>query len=382
MRADRPEPAILLSVVIAATDSADAVKACVKSLGPVLDPPGNLPGWHARVPVSMSSIAAQGHPHGLVSQSSVAAACSRGREHGTRSAAFTGWRGGEHAAADAVAAGMPKVEILVVFDPGRIDADRLPDGPRYLAGPAGADAHELRRLGLDEAKGRIVAFTEDSCRFASGWAASWLEAFETPDLVAATGPVEPSRLATVLDDAVFLCEYAPFLGTSASGPRTPRRLAGNNFASRIGELPRGSRSIDETDVMAFVRGRGGRVANLADCGVVHARGYSLAEAIRDRLRFGLQFGRSRAARWSSWERGIRVALGPVALASQLLRLAATLARSRRMGGALIDAGPLAAALLAAWTVGEWLGWLLGGAVANEVEHRPDPPRDRPAKGRS
>ena len=69
----------------------------------------------------------------------------------------------------------------------------------------------LRRVGLDRARGAIVAFTEDSCLLSDAWARAWLFAFADRRVQAATGPVVPAMGDRPLDASVFFCEYAPFL---------------------------------------------------------------------------------------------------------------------------------------------------------------------------
>src|SRR5262249_18393034 len=60
----------------------------------------------------------------------------------------------------------------------------------WVVAPAGTGVPRLRRLGLDRASAPVVAFTEDSCRFAQGWVRAWVAAFAEPGVQAATGPVE------------------------------------------------------------------------------------------------------------------------------------------------------------------------------------------------
>jgi len=248
----------------------------------------------------------------------------------------------------------PGVRVIVAFDPSRVEASGLPADVEAVAGDPGAGVHRLRRLGFDRCGEPIVAFTEDSCWLAPGWAIGWLPSFERRGILAATGAVELASGRSLLDRAVFLCEYAPFL----SNPResgSPTRLAGNNFALRRENIP-----TDGADIHEFEVAKGGRLALAPLTLALHVRRHGVREAIRDRVRFGFGFGRSCAGsmpqrRWS------RIVFGPAILGSQLARLATTLLRKRRLDGAFISALPLTALLLTAWSVGEWLGWTVGPA---------------------
>ena len=269
-------------------------------------------------------------------------------------------------------ASLGSCRAIVAYDPSRVDGSRLTC--EAIAGPPGADAHRLRRTGSSLVRESVIAFTEDSCILSPGWLAAWTIAFADPLLMAATGPVEHLGGGSALDEAVFLCEYAPFL----SGRAQSNRLAGNNFAVRASALDLSSTDIHESEVARSA----GRVGFVAGASVLHARRYRLGSAIHDRLRFGFRYGRLRAASSSGIRRAIYLGLGPAILASQIARLAWTLARKRRGGSALALGGVLTLALLAAWSVGEWLGWVVGdgrpdarkpGETAVQM-HEPQPAR--------
>ncbi|MDB5353274.1 MAG: glycosyl transferase [Planctomycetota bacterium] len=253
--------------------------------------------------------------------------------------------------------------VIIAYDPARIDRTRLPKGMITVAGERGADAHRLRSLGLARSTAGIVAFTEDSCVLSAGWAEAWFDAFVDGGVFAATGPVEHRRAAGLVNWGVFLCEYAPFL-TASAGPlrghdKPQDRLAGNNFAVRRSLLDHDALSVHETCVAARLRALGGNIVTAPGAMAFHVRRFRLQEAVLDRLRFGHQFGQQCAARAVLPVRLARIVLGPMMLASQVVRLSWTLARKRRHGGRLLDAGPITVGLLTAWTVGEWLGWVRG-----------------------
>jgi hypothetical protein len=265
--------------------------------------------------------------------------------------------------------------VIVAYDPSRVDGSRLPRDIVAVSGESEANAHRLRRLGLNAARETVVAFTEDSCILSVTWPDAWLAAFADPSLIAATGPVECLRGGSAWDEAVFLCEYAPFLASDAQASR----LAGNNFAIRASAIPRGSADIHESEIAGIP----GDAAFLPAAAVIHARRFTPQAAIRDRLRFGFQYGRLRAGR--SPMRPVYVALGPAILGSQLVRLGWTLARKRRGGSALIAAGLLTLLLLTAWSVGEWLGWLAGESprrARTPDETAARTPAPQPARSRS
>ncbi len=222
----------------------------------------------------------------------------------------------------------------------------------------GRAAPRLRRQGLEAARGRVVAFTEDSCLARPGWADAWLAAFDDPALVAGSGTVDLDDRATTLDRAVVLCEYAPFLAGGAGRPLD--RLAGNNFAVlREVALRLTGDEVHEVPLLAAIRREGGLARLVEGATVRHVRRFGTAEAFADRLRFGLEYGRLRTVGARPWARWAGLVAGPAIFASQAARLARTLAANPRHRRRSAPAVPLALALLLAWSLGEWLGWTLG-----------------------
>jgi hypothetical protein len=251
-------------------------------------------------------------------------------------------------------------ELVVAADPGRVARpSNSPARAIWIEAEPGALAPRLRRLGLDRASAPVVAFTEDSCRLDPGWADAWVGAFEDASLVAATGHVRLADRAGRLDRAVFLCEYAPFLPRAGSSePRVPLRLAGNNFAARrewISGVTLGD--VHEGEIRAAA---GAAVLNAPNASAIHVRSYTIREAFGDRAAFGREYGSRRSRGASGTHRVLGLVSGPAVFVIQLVRLIAILGIKHRLKAFAGDL-PLTALLLAAWSVGEWLGWVEGAA---------------------
>ena len=263
----------------------------------------------------------------------------------------------------------PDVEIIVAASAGFISSRSLHN---HVAAPVGASVPRLRRLGLDQARGNVVVFTEDSCTIPVGWLSAWRVAFADPLLEAATGPVIPAMGDRGLDWAVFFCEYAPFLMGRA--PRFTGRLAGNNFAVRRSMGQRlDPTEIHEGDVPAAVTQAPGFLRLVPEAAVGHKRRYGIAEAVRDRLRFGRDYGRRRASALPIVLRGAGLVIGPLVLSVQVVRLIATVVRNGRNLGEFVATAPITIALLTAWSVGEWQGWM-AAALSPGQRQAVSPPR--------
>lgn len=261
-------------------------------------------------------------------------------------------------------------EVLVVAATDRIAPRPVIAGVTWILAPPGSGVPTLRGLGLRHARGEFVAFTEDSCHLDPGWAASWMGAFRDPQVRAATGPVdhEAGPATTAWDWAVFFCEYAPFLGPPRPGP--PSRLAGNNFAARAGEvLALGGDELHESALAGALKGRGARMVRVEGAAAWHTRRFSARETIRDRLRYGLGFGRLRA---SSGRNPLVVLAGPAILLAQAGRVGFWVFAAGRHRAKFVEVLPITLAALAAWSVGEWLGWMTGRAARGiSRARRPD-----------
>ena len=123
---------------------------------------------------------------------------------------------------------LPGMEIIVAFSPDRIAVPISRAGVTWIEAEPAASVPRLRRIGLDQSRGEVVVFTEDSCTFADGWADAWRRAFAAPEIRAATGPsCARDGRSDHQELGGFFCEYAPFLAS-----RIRRRLGsrGNNFA--------------------------------------------------------------------------------------------------------------------------------------------------------
>lgn len=292
-----------------------------------------------------------------------------------------------------------RAEIIVAADRGRIrptTTDPMMAGVHWVAGEPGSGAPRLRRLGLDQARGSVVVFTEDSCLFDPDWISCWIQAFDDRRVAGATGPVEPAMGSALVDWAVFFCEYASFLPPTQphqAGP--PSRLAGNNFAvrvagadNRLAALARAE--IQENEVHRELRQDGATIVEAATALARHVRRYTWCEAIGDRFRFGFEFGRLRAQWHAKPLNAVAFLAAPAILMVQFGRLAATIVARRRHHRRFLTSLPITLGLLMAWSMGEALGWTWGPArprraAGNECDgagrtQAPASGRNRPPQG--
>ena len=264
--------------------------------------------------------------------------------------------------------GSSLVEIIVVTDPQR----SIP---------------QLRWAGLNQARGRAVVFLEGSCVAQKGWVAAWLDAFQNrPDLEAASGLVAHNDAdASTLDRAIVFFEYAPFL--SPVGSNRPARLAGNHFAVRrdLGLLHSVDNALHEVPLLDQLNGR---VEFVEKAVVEHVERSTLRRGLSERLTLAREFGCLRRSRMPAWKQRLGWVALPLIFAIQTWKVSGEVLRRPgyrwRFGAAL----PLTLLIIAAWSLGEWLGWSMGDSARRvdrqrETADRPPgrglvPPRSTPS----
>lgn len=273
-------------------------------------------------------------------------------------------------------------EILVVAERSSVRWEKPGEGVRSILAPPGSSVPQLRCLGLEASNGRFVAFLEDSALPAPGWLEAYdadVEAGAGCRSYAATGTVDHQRSASALDWAVVFAEYAPFL---PPGPRRiPPRLAGNNFAASRGFAVQACRNgeLHESALLDRAIAAGGDVRFVEKARVTHVRSFTAREAFVDRFRFGLEFGRRRGCGLSPLGRLFGLVAGPAILLAQVIRVAGPVVRGGSYVAPFLRALPLTLALLAAWSLGEWLGWArsLGDRPYGKPREIADRTRERP-----
>lgn len=267
--------------------------------------------------------------------------------------------------------GSPGDDVELIVASGEPVAGRKRPNAVVVIGESNAGVGCLRRLGFDASRAAVVAFTEDSCILSGGWARAWIDAFQDLGVITATGPVAPAMGDRPIDWALFFCEYAAFL---RQGSR-PARLAGNNFAVRRSLAARlGPDEIHESEISTCP---GERFVVVAGAVAQHVRNYSITEAIRDRLRFAYDYGVNRGRSLPRMIRLRGLVAGPPILLVQAVRMVRFVARGGAHSGVFLESLPMTICLLAAWSIGEWLGSIRAIAPLPAASRRPHERAGRP-----
>jgi len=235
-------------------------------------------------------------------------------------------------------------------------------GVRIVRGPAGALVPALWGAALREARGSIVAITITPCVPANDWLDAIAGAHRELPSDGIGGAIDWSPSGSLVDRALHLVRYTPYLPPVAAGPVI--EVAGDNGTYTSAALNEWRAAIAaagfwESEFNRHIRARGGSLRIDPRIRVTHTRSYGFTGFSRQRFRHGRLFGRERRAGLGAGGRLIKAALAPTVPAIMLARALRTCASRGRLDARVVLAAPLAGWFFCCWAAGEAAGLLVG-----------------------
>jgi glycosyltransferase involved in cell wall biosynthesis len=231
-------------------------------------------------------------------------------------------------------------------------------GVRFIEAEAGASVFRLRTVGVEQARGPVVALLEDHCVASSKWLEAILHAFG--DGRAVVGGTVVSGARTLYGWALFCCEYLAFMPPLPSG--AAETLSGVNAAYRRDALdavrPAWAQEFRENEVHDALRARGHALYRESAAQVQSNLDMPLPAAMLHLYGGGRHFASFRHQGATALQRVARTLLAPavpVVLLGRILRQAAW--RGRRDLIRMLLALPFIVVLTVAWSAGEGVGYL-------------------------
>jgi hypothetical protein len=262
----------------------------------------------------------------------------------------------------------PKMQVIVVDAAGSATRERLAahqPAVELIPAVGRLSIPRLRYLGIQKARGAIVAILEDHGAVDPRWAAEILKAHREP-WGAVGGPVENGRSGLV-NWAAYFCEYARYMAPIDEGAASD--LPGNNIAYKKPHLLRHALVLDEGRWESWINERlradGVPLAATNRAIVRHIKPFSLGDFLIQRFHFARSFAGMRRADQSPAKRlvfGLGSAVLPVLL---LVRVGRTVLRKRRNLGWFVLSVPMLVLFFTVGAVGEMLGYLVGGGCSLE-----------------
>jgi hypothetical protein len=256
------------------------------------------------------------------------------------------------------------VEILIVDGHGQgVPEDlaiRYP-GAMCLKKP-GASVFALRTLGMQQARGEIVALTEDHCRVGPDWCRQLLETHQRyPHAAAVGGAVENGSTEALIDWANYFVAHSPMMPPIRGGAvEMISAQAGVAFKRRV--LPRHAppHGIMEMLFLPELRRRGETLIANERIVVHHIQSHGFWSTFAVHFHNGRSIGGFRRSMITAWQRPLRLAWCAVLPAALLLRALVAVVTRGRFRRQLALSLPLVVLLACCHSVGEFIGYW-GGA---------------------
>jgi glycosyltransferase involved in cell wall biosynthesis len=263
-------------------------------------------------------------------------------------------------------------EAIVVIPEGNSDAARIATEFPWtrVIKASEREVPALRRRGVDEARGELVAVIEEHCSAKEDWLHTAVAALSGNDYASVGGPIVDYNYDTLRDWVVYFCEYNDALPPVPEGETT--ELNDANIAYPRSVLIEHRDLLDEGYWPMTLHGtllaKKHKFLSVPDMVVYHRGPFKFGYYLGQRYLFSRAYTGVRAQqRPVSW-RLVYLLMGPLVPAMLLARMAQRVFSKRCRVGKFILALPLTVTALVVLVAGEWVGCLLGpGDALSKVE---------------
>ena len=265
----------------------------------------------------------------------------------------------------------PVFEVIVVDCRGPENvarlAQRFPE-VHFIPLPQRETVPQLRRIGVEQAQGGIVAVIEEHCVAADNWLATLCSAF-TSDYVAVGGPIE-FRGGRLRDWITYFIEYNSYLPPWPEGDAY--KLADANVGYRRetlnSNLPSLSAGYWEATLHHKLLSEGARFRSVPGLIVYHRGPFDYGYYLRQRYLFSRAFAGARRGTLSAAKRAVYLLAAPAIPFVLLARMGARVFAKKCHTGKFLLCLPLIIPAMVIYVIGEWMGYAFGpGQALMEVE---------------
>jgi glycosyltransferase involved in cell wall biosynthesis len=268
--------------------------------------------------------------------------------------------------------GAPEHEVIVADCRGSENVRRLAarfPQVRFIERQRRETVPRLRRLGVEAARGEIVAIIEEHCLAKEDWLATLATAF-TPEYVAVGGPVFHCNYRRLRDWVTYFLEYRSYLPPWPDGSTTS--LNGANLAYRREVLLANLKLLDQSYWEAMLHPKllaeGARFRSVPAMVVYHRGPFDYFYYLRQRYLFSRAFAGSRRATLSPSQRAAYLAAAPAVPFLLLARMGARVWQKRCRVDKFMYSLPLLMPALGIYVFGEFMGYAFGpGKALSKVE---------------
>jgi glycosyltransferase involved in cell wall biosynthesis len=219
---------------------------------------------------------------------------------------------------------------------------------------------ELRAAGLLNARGEVLAMTEDHCLADEHWIENALRAHESPHLVIG-GAVENAATERLVDWAVYFCEYGRYMLPVAPGATDD--LPGPNVSYKRAALNQIRDLLSPATWEPFWHWRlmsnGVQLINDPRLVIYHRKNFTLRGFLSERYHYARSFAGRRVQGASPVKRTLLTFAAPLLPPLLLARIAARVLRKGRHRREFVLALPYIVLFTLSWSLGEFIGYALG-----------------------
>jgi hypothetical protein len=227
---------------------------------------------------------------------------------------------------------------------------------------------ELRREGLLAARGEVVAVLEEHCTAPPGWLAAIETHFRSGD-AAIGGPILDDDFARLCDWVVYFSEYHNYMPPWERGERA--MLNGANIAYARDKVLRHRDALAAgywEVVLHPPLQADGAFRAVPEMGARHTGPFDYGYYLRQRYLLSRVWGGSQRLQGGLAKRIVHLLAGPIFPLFLLARIGKRVLEKGTRTAKLVQCLPLLVPVVCAYTLGEWLGYLIGtGDALEEVE---------------
>lgn len=264
-----------------------------------------------------------------------------------------------------------RIEIIAVAEPSHTRLDEIERAYPGIKTVAAAGCRSLPKLhgaGMQAAEGQLIAITEGHCIFAPDWASKAIAHHRHAASPVVAGGVEPGEKLSLLDWALFFCDYGQFIAPLTAGEA--HDLPGNNIifkSTLFSDKNQFARAgFWKTFFCHDLERKGEQLVCRPDLIVRYNRHLSLTRLTARRYHHGRCFGGMRAQESSISQRMIYALAGPILPLLLFYKLLARVLPKHNYRAQFLASLPLSLLCLSMWALGEWLGNLLGPGESCEL----------------
>jgi len=230
----------------------------------------------------------------------------------------------------------------------------------------GSTVPALRLAGLEASRGDVVAFLEDHASVEPGWAQALRSAHDRPGVEAVGGPVAQGARHSSLDWGVYLVDYGRFMPPLPDG--RAHALSGLNMSFNrqlLGSLqPLLKDGVYEGPLFEELRRRGVDLYIASAASVYQNKRYSLRSAFVLPYYLARGYAGRRLRGATIVARAVRAASCVVLPAVMVWRILSNVLPRRRDTDRVLRALGFVALISFAWSLGEFVGCVIGSGDAD------------------